>query len=58
MAHYLADIQNFLYEYFFFITVGALFCVFAFLFSYLGEQEAPVRKRREGESEGKVRKVE
>jgi hypothetical protein len=58
MAHYLADIQNFFYEYFFFITVGALFCVFAFLFGYLGEQEAPVRKPREDEGEGRVRKVE
>jgi hypothetical protein len=51
MAQYLADIQNFFYEYFFFLTVGALFCVFAFLFSYLGEQEAPMRRRREGEGE-------
>jgi hypothetical protein len=39
-----ADIQNFVYEYFFFIIVGMLFVVVGFLFGYLVEQEPPAQK--------------
>jgi hypothetical protein len=51
MVQPITDILTFAYEYFFFITVGALFLVFAILFRYLGEQEPPAPKRQ-------VRKIE
>jgi hypothetical protein len=46
MAQLITDILAFAYEYFFFITVGALFLVFAILFQYLNEQEPPAPKRQ------------
>jgi type II secretory pathway component PulF len=46
MDQIITNISDFLYEYFFFITVGALFLVFAFLFTFLGEQEPPTRKHQ------------
>jgi hypothetical protein len=51
MAQLITDLLAFTYEYFFFITVGALFLVFAILFRYLDEQEplAPKRQVRKTE---------
>jgi hypothetical protein len=46
MAQLTTDILAFAYEYFFFITVGVLFIVFAILFRYLDEQEPPGPKRQ------------
>jgi hypothetical protein len=46
MAQLVTNILAFVYEYFFIITVGALFLVFAILFQYLNEQEPPAPKRQ------------
>jgi len=51
MAQLITDILAFAYEYFFFITVGALFLVFAILFQYLNEQEPPASKRQARKAE-------
>jgi hypothetical protein len=46
MAQLVTQIQGFVYEYFFFIIVGAFFLVFAFLFRYLEEQAPPAREHQ------------